>query len=91
MAGGDGRDARVACVALRVSVIVPAFNEATRIGACVESIRNQRFDGELEVIVPDGCSSDRTGDLAREAGATVVENPDRITPAGLNAALAMAG
>ncbi len=50
----------------------------------------QQVSGGLEVIVADGRSSDETARLAREAGATVVDNPLRITPAGLNAALAAA-
>ncbi len=74
----------------RVSVIVPARNEADYIGACVRSIVTQRVRGELEVIVADGRSSDETARLAREAGAIVVDNPLSITPAGLNAALAKA-
>jgi succinoglycan biosynthesis protein ExoA len=74
----------------RVSVILPARNEADYIGACVRSIVGQRAPGELEVIVADGRSSDETARLAREAGAIVVDNPLRITPAGLNAALAAA-
>jgi succinoglycan biosynthesis protein ExoA len=74
----------------RVSVIVPARNEADYIGACVRSIVTQQVSGDLEVIVADGRSSDETAGLAREAGATVVDNPLRTTPAGLNAALAAA-
>ena len=74
----------------RVSVIVPARNEADYIGACIRSIVTQQVSGELEVILADGRSSDETARLAREAGAIVVDNPLRITPAGLNAALAAA-
>jgi glycosyltransferase involved in cell wall biosynthesis len=74
----------------RISVIVPARNEADYISACVRSIVAQQADGEIEVIVADGHSSDETARLAREAGAVVVENPLRITPAGLNAALGAA-
>jgi succinoglycan biosynthesis protein ExoA len=72
----------------RVSVIVPARNEEQHIEACVRSILDQDVDGGLEVIVADGSSGDRTGAVARAAGATVVRNPDGTTPAGLNAALA---
>jgi glycosyltransferase involved in cell wall biosynthesis len=74
----------------RVSVIVPARNEADYIGACIRSIVAQEVSGDLEVIVADGRSTDETARLAREAGAIVVDNPRRITPAGLNAALAVA-
>jgi glycosyltransferase involved in cell wall biosynthesis len=74
----------------RISVIVPARNEARNIEDCVRSIFAQRVEGGMEVIVADGGSSDETPNLARSAGATVVANPDRTTPAGLNAALAAA-
>lgn len=40
------------------------------------------------MIVADGSSADRTAAVAQAAGATVVQNPDGSTPAGLNAALA---
>jgi len=72
----------------RVSVIVPARNEEEHIEGCVRSILDQAVDGGLEVIVADGSSIDRTAVVARAAGARVVRNPDRTTPAGLNAALA---
>jgi GT2 family glycosyltransferase len=74
----------------RVSVIVPARNEAAHIEDCLRSIFAQRVEGGVEVIVADGSSSDETARLARSAGATVVENPGGTTPAGLNAALAAA-
>ena len=74
----------------RVSVVVPARNESSRIEACLRSILAQEAPGGLEVIVADGASSDATAVLARAAGARVVDNPRGITPAGLNRALAAA-
>jgi len=74
----------------RTSIIVPARNEAANIDACVRSILAQQVEGGMEVIVADGSSADGTARLAEAAGATVVENPRGITPAGLNAALAAA-
>jgi glycosyltransferase involved in cell wall biosynthesis len=74
----------------RVSVIVPARNEAATIVPCVRSIVDQEVDGGLEVIVADGRSSDDTRALARSAGAKVVDNPRGIASTGLNAALASA-
>ena len=38
----------------RVSVIVPARNEAATIEDCVRSILEQRVEGGMEVIVADG-------------------------------------
>jgi succinoglycan biosynthesis protein ExoA len=77
-------------VAPRVSVIVPARNEARHIEDCLRSIFAQCVDGGMEVIVADGGSSDATAALARSLGAAVVENRNGNTPAGLNAALAAA-
>lgn len=77
-------------MAPRVSVIVPARNEERFIERCVESLLAQSLDGELEVIVADGDSDDRTAELAEAAGAVVVANPERGIPQGLNRALAVA-
>ena len=66
---------------------MPARNEAATIAACVTSILAQEVEGGLEVLVVDGMSSDRTAELAEAAGAVVVPNPDRVTPAALNRGL----
>jgi rSAM/selenodomain-associated transferase 2 len=53
-----------------VSVIIAARNEEERIGAAIDSA----FAADAgEVIVADGSSTDRTRDIAREHGATVIE------------------
>lgn len=58
---------------LRISVIIPARNEALHIGAVVASVLQQRPAGaELEVIVIDDGSSDATAAAARGAGARVL-------------------
>jgi succinoglycan biosynthesis protein ExoA len=75
----------------RVSVIIPARDEAAHIERCVRSVLAQEFEGSLEVLVVDGASTDGTGTIARAAGATVVENPERVIPTGLNRGLAAAG
>ena len=51
-----------------VSVIVPARDERHHIAGCVRSILAAGYPA-LELIVVDDHSSDRTGELAREAGA----------------------
>jgi glycosyltransferase involved in cell wall biosynthesis len=65
---------------VRISIIVPAFNEQKLIGRCLR--RNQSaanaFTGlgwETEIIVCDNNSSDRTAEIARAAGAKVVFEP----------------
>lgn len=51
-----------------VSVLVPARNEERSIAACVESVLASR-GVELEVIVLDDHSTDRTADIVREIAA----------------------
>jgi cellulose synthase/poly-beta-1,6-N-acetylglucosamine synthase-like glycosyltransferase len=46
-----------------VSIIVPAYNEEKTIGKCLESILNQDYKGEMEIIVVNDGSSDRTAEI----------------------------
>ncbi|MBX3026630.1 TIGR04283 family arsenosugar biosynthesis glycosyltransferase [bacterium] len=57
---------------MRLSVIVPALDEAARIAAAVASARAPLV---CEVIVVDGGSADETAKRARAAGAVVVAAP----------------
>lgn len=59
--------------AMRLSVIVPTLNEERAIGATLAAIA--RGAPEAEVIVVDGGSADRSGEIARAAGAQVIETP----------------
>ena len=56
----------------RVSVIIPALNEAESIGSVV---RSMPWDRIAECIVVDNGSTDETSRLAAEAGARVVKAP----------------
>jgi hypothetical protein len=62
-----------------VSVVIPCLNEAGSIKACVRAALNVLDDNGIpgEVIVADNGSEDGSGDLARDAGATVVDEPRR--------------
>ncbi|MCL5096566.1 MAG: glycosyltransferase [Candidatus Omnitrophica bacterium] len=65
---------------MRISIIVPAFNEETVLIASLRSIRSAagvfaRLGWEHELIVCDNNSSDGTARIAREEGATVVFEP----------------
>lgn len=59
---------------LRLSVVIPAFDEAPRIGATVEQVRAALtgVDGGIEIVVVDDGSSDGTADVAKEARADTV-------------------
>jgi glycosyltransferase involved in cell wall biosynthesis len=64
---------------LRVSVLIPCLNEAENIEACVSRAHRVLVHGGLpgEVIVVDNGSDDGSAELARAAGATVIEEPRR--------------
>lgn len=82
---------------MRVSVIIPAFNEARLIGetlrhvdAAVSAFRRKTWQTEL--IVCDNNSTDRTAELARAAGAKVVFEPvNQIARARNSGAAAASG
>jgi glucosyl-3-phosphoglycerate synthase len=58
----------------RVSVVLPARDEAATVGAIVRTVRTDLVAAGLvdEVVVIDSHSSDRTAEAAADAGATVV-------------------
>ena len=64
----------------KISVVIPALNEEKSIGRVIESIpvdvlRRMGFD--VEVLVVDGASEDRTREIAVRKGARVVVEPRR--------------
>ncbi len=61
---------------MTVSVVIPAYNEETYIGACLKSVIANRGPDFLEIIVVDNASTDRTGEIAKSfPGVTVVREP----------------
>ncbi len=65
---------------LKISVVVPAFNEEKLIAATLARIQSAaaaftRAGWTSELIVCDNNSTDRTAEIARAAGATVVFEP----------------
>lgn len=61
---------------MKLSIIVPAYNEQRLIGGCLQSIdralsANQHFGISTEVLVVDNNSTDRTAEIAVQAGARV--------------------
>ena len=80
---------------VKVSVIVPCYNEEKTIGLLLGAVYRQSFPrSETEVVVSDGLSSDRTQAVVAEfqdshpdLSIRVVENSRRSIPSGLNAAI----
>ncbi len=67
---------------MKISVVIPALNEAKNILGSLDSIRRQQ--GELEIIVVDGCSTDGTADVARPC-ARVISSEERGRAIQMNA------
>ena len=80
-----------------VSVIMPVRNEAGYIAKSLAAVLEQTYPHELlEVIVADGMSTDGTREQIQniadktDIAITVIDNPGRIAPTGLNRAVAIA-
>lgn len=55
-----------------VSVVVPAFNEHRFISRCLQSLAQQDYTGQFEIIVVDNNSTDNTAAVAKSFGAKVI-------------------
>lgn len=65
---------------MKISVIVPAFNEEKLLGASLAEIKSAaaaflQRGWQFELVVCDNNSTDRTADIARAAGARVIFEP----------------
>ena len=71
-----------------VSVLLPVRNAEATIGAAIDSVLSQDYEGSVEVIVADGSDTEATSDLVRRRYPTVtlVPNPEQTTGFGLRAA-----
>ncbi len=74
---------------------MPFLNEERHIVASVQAMQRQDFAGTLEFLLVDGGSTDRSREIlarmaAEDGRIRVLDNPRRITSAGLNVALAHA-
>ena len=81
-----------------VSIIIPCYNEEATVRLLLEALLRQTYPrARMEVVIADGLSSDRTREEVAafqkehpDLALLVVDNPLRIIPAGVNAALASA-
>ena len=70
---------------MRVSFLVPAFNEEATIGEVLERVSALGLDAQV-VVVDDG-STDRTAEIAEAHGATVIRQANAGKGAALRAAI----
>lgn len=79
----------------RVSLIIPCFNEETRVRSVLDCILAQSYPlDDMEVIFADGMSSDRTRQIIADFQGEhpqlklrIIDNPKRIIPSALNLAI----
>lgn len=65
---------------MKLSFVIPAYNEARRLGACLESIMRElaHRDHDVEIIVVNNASTDDTKNVAlRYPGVRVVDEPHK--------------
>ncbi len=63
---------------MKLTVLMPALNEEASVGDAishvpVEKLKSMGF--ETEIVIVDGGSTDRTAEIARSKGATVIDSP----------------
>lgn len=67
---------------MRVLIIIPALNEELSIGGVIDDLRTHY--AEADILVVDDGSADRTADIAKGKGATVISLPFNL---GIGAAM----
>jgi glycosyltransferase involved in cell wall biosynthesis len=60
-----------------VSILIPVFNEAARLGDILTAVRALRLTGSEIIVIDDG-STDGSADVAMSAGANVIRHPYNI-------------
>jgi glycosyltransferase involved in cell wall biosynthesis len=72
----------------RVSVIMPTLNAGAILENCLGSIARQTYPrGKIEIIIADARSTDRTREIAKEFGATVLDDDGKNMEEGKRLAL----
>jgi glycosyltransferase involved in cell wall biosynthesis len=74
-----------------VSVLMPTLNSERTIEMCLSSIRRQTLGrDDVEILIADGGSKDRTRAIAKDHGAIILENERVLPEYGLNVAMTAA-
>jgi glycosyltransferase involved in cell wall biosynthesis len=58
---------------IKTSIIIRSYNEARYLSACLSAVNNQCIDSEVEVILVDSGSTDKTIEIARNYGCKIIE------------------
>ncbi len=69
---------------MKLSIIIPTYNEAENIGQLVNDLRRHGGHQVADILVVDAASPDGTAEVARRAGATVLQPPRTGRAAQMN-------
>ena len=61
-----------------ISVVIPTYNGERTIGKTIESILNQKYDGELDIIVVNDCSIDGTLKVVQQYPIKIINNDTNL-------------
>ena len=75
-----------------VTVVLPTLNEQSYVRDCLDSLLSQDYEGEMEILVLDGGSSDHTRQIVEASGPSVrlLDNPGVTAASAMNLGLAQA-
>ena len=65
-----------------ISIITPTYNSAKTLTSCLDSIKTQDYQGEIEIIIADGGSTDSTLVIAQKYTDKIYPNPLKTGEAG---------
>lgn len=66
-----------------ISIVIPTYNPAATLPACLKSIRERDYPSEkLEIIIADAGSSDNTVEIAKRFTKKIYFNPLKTGEAG---------
>lgn len=71
-----------------ISIVIPTLNEENYLPLLLESVKNQIFDGDYEIIVADAGSQDKTLKIAENFGCKIIKGGS--PPKGKNEGAKMA-
>ena len=75
---------------MKISIIIPCYNEEKYISACLDSVLTQNYPKDtMEILVVDGMSTDQTRSIVAQYCReypffTLLDNPQKIVPYALN-------
>lgn len=61
-----------------LSIIMPVYNEEKYLPIALESMKNQKTDLKVEIIIIDDNSTDKTVDIAKEYNCTIYKNEEKL-------------